>query len=420
MTKATFLAHTLLAGISLSFVGAKGCLGGNVSLGSDASLGDDGTFAGNAGMSGNLAASAGKPPSTSASSGSSGAIDAPAKPSEAPLIIGDNGLLNAPDFGVSGPLYALSDGFGLNGDSASGDCELAGHAASECAQMAFTNSGPPSFICARGTVEKLLDVVGNPGTPDYGAMWGAGVAFNFVQGEAGRLPYDASAHGVIGIAFDIDRVPQRGLRVEILPATTPSEPAAWKASQSPSLTSPVQAGRNIVLFQDATPLPFYNNQSALDPTQILSVQFHLPTTNVAADFDFCISNLSLVLGTPPARPPANNEGCSDSLTPSHGFAYDPSSACLSPHATKIGCYASGPLAEVPGIPSSPAIAHLPCVRRLSDDALFLALNSSTGPLAWQTLPESAWPRLPASEWAECTANEAALLEAAAVCTVLPF
>jgi len=420
MTKATFLTHVLLVGISVSFIGAKDCIGGNVSLGAL----DDDSSAGKDGGSVSLAGSAGQSHSTAAggrsgSSGTSGAGTAGSAPNEIPLVVGDNGMLGAVDFGVSGALYVVSDGRGPDGASAGGDCELAGHATSECAQIGYTSNKPTS-ICVGGTVEKVLDIVGSPGTPDYGTMWGAGVAFNFVQDGAHRLPYDASANRVIGIAFDIDRVPQRGLRVEILPEARPSEPAVWQASPSPSFASPVQAGRNRVLFEDAAALPFYTNQSALDPRRILSVQFHVPTNNVASNFDFCISNLTLLLGTPPAPPPASSEDCSGSLVPTHGYAYDLKAECVSAFATKIGCQEPGPRAALTGVPAAPAIAHLPCVRRTSDDALFIALESDTGPLAWTTLPESAWPRLPTTQWAECTADEAALIEAAQVCVVLPI
>jgi len=429
MTKATFLTHVLLAGISVSFIGAKDCIGGKVSLGAlddDATAGKDGgnvSLAGSAGQpqsaaEGGRSGSTGNTGSTGGS-GAAGSSNATADPNEIPLGVDDHGQLGAADFGVSGTLYIVSDGRGANGASASGACELAGHAPSECAQIGYASNKPTS-ICASGTVEKVLDIVGTPGTPDYGAMWGAGVAFNFVQDGANRLAYDASAHRVIGIAFDIDRVPQRGLRVEILPETRPNEPAVWRPSQSASFSSPVQPGSNRVLFQDAAALPFYTNQSALDPRRLLSVQFHVPTNNVTSDFDFCISNLTLLLGTPPPPPPASSEDCPGSLTPSHGFAYDPSTQCLSAFTTKIGCQASGPRDELPGVPATPAIAHLPCVRRLSDDALFIALESSTGPLAWKTLPESAWPRLPTTEFADCTAEEAALLDAAQVCVVLPI
>jgi hypothetical protein len=418
MTKGTLVSHALFAAVALSFVGAKGCLGGDVSLGRDSVLDDAGTAAGKAGTTGNPIASAGE--TQAASAGSSGAPGTTTIPdaSEVALTLDENGWLGAAGFGVSGPLYVFSDGFGPDGPSAAGACELAGHAASECAILTSTASGPPGFFCARGTVERLLDVVGSPGTPDYGAMYGAGIAFNFFEGAAGRLPYDASAHGVVGVAFEIDQVPPRGLRVELLAARTPNEPAAWKPNQS--YVSPLRVGRNVVLFEEATPLPFYSDQSALDPTQILSVQFHVPTTSVAAEFDFCIRNLSLVLGTPAVRPPATNEGCPNSLAPAHGFAYDPSFPCLSPYSKRVGCYPSRMIEEPSAIPSTPAIANLPCVRRLSDSALFLALDSKTGPLAWKTTPQSAWPRLSASEWADCTAEEAALIESAPVCAILPI
>src|SRR5438128_751720 len=123
MPKATFFSQVLLAGIALSFVGAKGCLGGDVSLGND-----HGAAAGKGGANEDLAAAAGTAPSTlSGSGGAPAATAAPPNPSEAPLSLGDDGLLSAPDFGVSGSLYAVSDGFGSNGASTSGDCERAGH-----------------------------------------------------------------------------------------------------------------------------------------------------------------------------------------------------------------------------------------------------------------------------------------------------
>jgi len=71
-------------------------------------------------------------------------------------------------------------------------------------------------------------------------------------------------------------------------------------------------------------------------------------------------------------------------------------------------------------PSTPAIEALPSVRRLSDAALFLALDSMTGPLSWQTLSSSAWPRLSGRDWADCTADDAATVAAATICTILPI
>jgi hypothetical protein len=179
----------------------------------------------------------------------------------------------------------------------------------------------------------------------------------------------------------------------------------------------VQAGHNVVLFQDAVPLPFYANQSAFDPTQILAVQFHVPAGNAPTDYAFCIRNLSLVLGTPPAAP-ATDGACPPSRATASGFAYDAAGQCLSPYSSVLGCPALNDPTLT--IPAAPAVANLPCVRRLSDGALFLALSSSSQPLAWQTLPMSAWSHLSSNEWAECTADEAALVAAATVCPILPI
>jgi len=413
MMKVTFLSQALLLGFALSFVGGNGCFGGEVSLGNNSS-------AGAAGKNDNVSGLAGNGQAATDNMGAETGGSAPAA-SDLTLAVDAQGQVSAPAFGIAGPIYPISDGLGPDGSSASGDCELAGHSANQCASVLATTSGPPSFVCTQGRVEAVLSVVGAPGTPDYGAMWGAGVAFNFLQGSSERQPYDASAHGVIGFAFDLDRVPPRGLRVEVPTATTINEPAAWKPYESPyqNLTSPVRAGRNIVFFQELAPLPFYANQSVPDPTQLLSVQFHVPSSNLAADYDFCISNLSLVLGTPTTLEPMSNEGCLNPLVPDHGFAYDASTGCVSPYSTVLDCSSLG-VSEGSKVPSTPAIENLPCVRRLADGALFLALDSKTGPLGWQTLPSSAWPRLSPRDWADCTADEAAIVSAAPICTILPI
>jgi hypothetical protein len=101
-----------------------------------------------------------------------------------------------------------------------------------------------------------------------------------------------------------------------------------------------------------------------------------------------------------------------------GFAFNADSVCVAAYSTVLGC---SPLDNPDGVvPSHPAIANLPCVRRTSDGALFIALNSSTGPVAWQTLPESAWSHLSPNEYTECSAEEAAIVAAAPVCPIIPL
>ena len=475
MNTQSLSSRALLSGIALTFVAAKGCIGGDVSLGSDgagamagatiaASGGGTPASAGATGIGGRQAtaspcqvpaplapctgfsigysfdpgrgacepycssnavftsleaceASCG---SASASGGSSGGA-ADLENGEAPLTVDSNGqVTSSADLGVSGVVYTISDSVGLDLMHASGDCEVAGHAVAECANVVT----PPlaaggtidwslgGLLCTSGTVEALLDVPGTPGTVDYASMWGAGMAFNFADNPLAPVPFDASAHGVIGIAFDIDRVPARGLRVEFTTPSSADAPDAWQPS-SQNLTSPVRPGHNIVLFQDVTALPFYADQSPLDPTQILAMQFHVPTTTSAADYQFCLHDLALVLGTPP--PPVSSNGCPRGELPNPGYEYDASNACVSAYATELGC--SEPDSAANAVPSAPAIDDLPCVRRLADGALFLAFSSSTGPLAWQTQASSTWSRLPPTEWGECSADEAALVASATVCPV---
>jgi len=476
----TVVSRALLTGVVLSFIGGKGCFGGDVSLGSVGNnagatniAGSDSTATGGSaavGQAGNGASGSTAigslcriPPLNPGCLGFSlgynydpaqgkcvpycssnanftsledcqrtcdpEALDGAAgagSTTEVPLSVDASGqVTSSAEFGVSGPFYRYSDGAGTDGSTAEGDCEVAGHSSAECAQVVTPPYKAPGVIdwtvgglmCTSGTVERVLQGVGT-GTLDYAHMWGAGIGFNFSSlGPA----YDASAHGVIGIAFDLDESPSASfdLRVELPTTSTVDEPRAWKPGASPvqSYSSPVQVGHNVVLFQDAVPLPFYADQSAFDPTHILAVQFHVPAASVPVDYAFCIRNLSLVLGTPPAQA-ATDGACPPSLGTASGFAYDAAQQCLSPYSSVLSCPALNGLTLT--IPSAPAVDNLPCVRRLSDGALFLALSSKSGPLAWQTSPESAWSHVSASEWADCTADEAALVAAATVCPILPI
>jgi hypothetical protein len=103
------------------------------------------------------------------------------------------------------------------------------------------------------------------------------------------LPYNATANGVIGMAFDIDTVPLAGLRVEF-PTKTATNAAFWGGTQQ---LSPVRPGHNEILWTKVEG-PFYDVVApAFDPTTIYSIQFHIPTsTSASTTYNFCISNLS--------------------------------------------------------------------------------------------------------------------------------
>jgi len=204
--------------------------------------------------------------------------------------------------GIKGAWYAYGDGIGTDGTPTTGDCESKGmHAMSDCSSI--TTPGFGNFpntagkMCTSGTAAKVLTQVGGT-MPDYTWMWGAGIGLDLNNGggDAGatKLPYNATAAGVVGIAFDIDSVPLATLRVELPTATQDGTSAAfWGGDQ---MSSPILKGHNEFLWKDVKG-PFYDSVAPpFDPTTILSIQFHIPTTTTAsAAYSFCISNLSAIL-----------------------------------------------------------------------------------------------------------------------------
>jgi hypothetical protein len=176
-----------------------------------------------------------------------------------------------------------------------GGCQAAGHADAECSLASLPDSSVPGFpnvggqLCTTGSTAVVLTV---DGQLDWGHMWGIGIGLGFT-GAAGT--FDADAHGVVGIAFDVDAIPSSGLRVEF---PTPSDSVGFGASYwgadefYPS--SPVQVGTNVVLFRDVqspdvTAPPF-------DRSQIQQIGFLVPSNPaVRIDFSYCISNIRLLL-----------------------------------------------------------------------------------------------------------------------------
>ena len=198
MTSYSFLSRALLAGVVLSFVSAKGCLGGDVSLGY---YGTSAGAAGSAAVAVTAAGGSSMGTSAGATSIDSSACEIPAilapcttfsigysfdpeqgkclpfcgpnarfgsleacqatcdasssgatGPTEATLFVDSNGHVSSSvELGVSGPIYRISDSVGLDGTSNTGDCELAGHAVTECARVItppYTASGAIDWSAA--------------------------------------------------------------------------------------------------------------------------------------------------------------------------------------------------------------------------------------------------------------------------------
>jgi hypothetical protein len=195
---------------------------------------------------------------------------------------------------IQGRWYGFADGFGADGMSASGTCESIGHQPPEnCSQL--TTPSPGSFpntdgrMCTAG-VAAGINLIGGT-TPDKNPIKGAGIAFSFNLPDmtATALPYDATANGVKGIAFDMDNVPASGMRVQF-PTADALNPAFWLGNAS---ISPVFPGHNVILWPDVLG-PYYDGQApAFDPTMLLRVEFLVPASSqTAIPFSFCISNLA--------------------------------------------------------------------------------------------------------------------------------
>lgn len=201
--------------------------------------------------------------------------------------------------GVGGPWYWFADGYSSDG-LRDGTCQTAGHADAECSLVSAPDPTLPGFanvggkMCTSGVVARVLP--STSGRDDYANMGFAGIGFNPAQTLAGEQGvFDASAHHVIGFAFDIDQVPATGFHVQISTPSSATEGvwAYWGAAESFPL-SPVAAGHNVVLFSDvrspeATPVP-------VDTTQISGIQFVTPgTTSTSEPFAYCISNLKFLV-----------------------------------------------------------------------------------------------------------------------------
>jgi hypothetical protein len=232
-----------------------------------------------------------------------------------PLTPGATGFV-APDpvIMIQGSWYAYGDGLGPDGMSASSKCVMAGHTAAQCSQITKPTFGSfpqdvPGSMCTEGTVAQIIDIPGMAGMPDYSNIFGGGIGLdlNNPGGDASvKGPYNAIAHGVIGISFDIDTlsgIPLDGLRVEFPTMNTQDYGAAFWGGDL--MKSPVKTGHNEIKWADVKG-PFYYQVNGVaatpppfDPTTIISLQFHaIPGTGGASMYHFCISNVMALTQQP--------------------------------------------------------------------------------------------------------------------------
>jgi hypothetical protein len=217
--------------------------------------------------------------------------------------------------GVLGAWWATGDNYDFGGTHGTGTCPIAGFANPQCSSIATPTPGKPfvpnptgTGMCTSGIAAEVL--AGDGGAPAYSAIWGNMIGFDLhdppgFYTDAGVLgadagltskgQYDVSAHGVTGIAFDIDTPPLGNLRVEFETMGTESNAAYWAGSASNA--SPVVAGHNELRWSEVGG-PFYlTNPPPFDPTKLEAVAFHV-ITNASAPvpYSFCINNVVMLTG----------------------------------------------------------------------------------------------------------------------------
>lgn len=142
----------------------------------------------------------------------------------------------------------------------------------------FENTG--GKMCTKGTT------VAVKAEADFSKQWGAGIALdlNNSGGANGqKMPFDAQAANVIGFFMNITGTAP-GLRINITSVPT-GDDSHFITAKTP--------GENTVELSKVNQGSWVTAKTPLDTTQLLAIQFQIPTVmNKAVDFDFCVEGLS--------------------------------------------------------------------------------------------------------------------------------
>ena len=178
-------------------------------------------------------------------------------------------------------------------------CLDMGYAMDQCSLIDDPAGGPlrPSTVlhpdepatghlCVSGVAAQVLV---NPTTmqPDFGVMWGAGLQLGL---NGGMLPYDAPAHRITGISFEIDSPPANMQIMFPAAGSNGANDAYWGGQYD--YVSPVRSGLNIVRWEDVAPR-VNSGAAPFDPHTIAMFQIHVNTyVDHATPFDFCVWNIA--------------------------------------------------------------------------------------------------------------------------------
>jgi hypothetical protein len=249
--------------------------------------------------------------------------DAGRPPIDANVPPASTGILLVPDAngyfdgtnaaGVIGAWWTAGDDYGPDG-AGGGTCPQAGFHDSECSVINTPTPGQPFVpaangrgMCTRGTVATVLS--NDAGQPYYSAIWGNMVAFDLntpyqpVDGGAGpsdagpppRGQYDALAHGITGIAFDIDSPPPAmNFRVAFTTLGTEQNAPYWGGAAMNY--SPIGVGGHYQIHWADVGGPHYLAFPApFDPSKLESVMFQITTSTAGRiPYSFCINNVVML------------------------------------------------------------------------------------------------------------------------------
>lgn len=140
-------------------------------------------------------------------------------------------------------------------------------------------------MCTTGVTAAVENLPG--GDPAFEAQWGAAIGLDLNAAPPPskvRSPWDAAKHGVVGFAFDVAFNTPGEIRVRY---TNPGV-------DEPHFATLNTSGSKVIYWEDVAQGPWVRppNRVTFSPQQVLSIQFVVPSSDVApVPFDFCISNL---------------------------------------------------------------------------------------------------------------------------------
>ena len=186
--------------------------------------------------------------------------------------------------GVQGSWYSYND------CNDSPDCTRGpnGEPTQTPGEGSFPNEG--GRMCTEG-------VTAVPANEDeMSVKWGAGIALHLNEDEDGNpRPVGDLGIDLIGFRFTVEHLPEKSddrLRVNFPTADT--DPNAHYVSLHSDGTYNVHLDSDEIRQGD-----WVVEKTPLDPATIEAVQFQVPTEiGEAIDFDFCVSGLTVLLGTP--------------------------------------------------------------------------------------------------------------------------